>query len=97
MDGGDGRGDDGRAENDGRGRDDTRWTDGKRPSDGGERDDHDVASVATEGEEWRFSMDDLERTNELTPGNPDPENVLFVLLGVAFTLAVLAQFVVGLP
>lgn len=56
-----------------------------------------AASVATEGEEWRFTVDDLDRTDELTPGDVDLENALFVLLGVAFAVAVLGQLVLAAP
>lgn len=46
-------------------------------------------NVATEGESWTGPDD-----RELEPGSPSLENVAFVLLGVATTLAVFVQFVI---
>ena len=60
--------------------------------------------------QWRFSLDDIEaretaveaaaeaerrRTEPIEPGTPSPENVLFVLLGVALALFILSRLFVG--
>lgn len=49
--------------------------------------------VATEGESWRFSLDDLDEEPEdrITPGSPSLEHAAFVLLGVAATAVVILQ------
>lgn len=65
-------------------------------SPGAEADDEGALHVATEGESWRFSLEDLEKgaaeQETITPGSPEAEHVAFVLLGAAVTLAVVAQF-----
>jgi hypothetical protein len=61
-------------------------------------DDRSVLHVASEGESWRFSLEDLDEDGEpaepLTPGSPEPEHVAFVLLGAAFTVFVFSRFLV---
>lgn len=61
-----------------------------------DEDDDSALHVATEGESWRFSLEDLEEdeeTEEITPGSPSLENAVFVLLGVAVTTFVIVQLV----
>lgn len=65
-------------------------------SDPDETDDDSALHVATEGESWRFSLEDLEKdeeTEEITPGSPSLENAVFVLLGIAVTTFVIVQLV----
>jgi hypothetical protein len=46
------------------------------------------------GEEWDVSLEDLDRDpDRIEPGSPSPENVVFVLLGVVLTLAVIYRLV----
>jgi hypothetical protein len=58
--------------------------------------DDSALHVATEGESWRFSLEDLEEdedAEEITPGSPSLEDAVFVLLGVAVTTFVIVQLV----
>lgn len=48
-------------------------------------------NVATEGES--FLGDEGPDLEPLTPGDVDPENALFVVLGAAFTLFIVGQLV----
>jgi hypothetical protein len=49
--------------------------------------------VATEGESWRFSLEDLDEdpAERITPGSVSLEHAVFVLLGVAATGFVIVQ------
>lgn len=86
------------------------------PSPGEDRSDREQASgdaspdAIEEGEEWRFSLEDIEerqaeaeanaeeaqrRREPIEAGDPSLEGAVFVLLGVFFTLYVLSRLVVG--
>ena len=90
--------------------------DGPETTMGEDRPDTDRAAnsvspdAVEEGEEWRFSLADIEerqaeaeaqaeeaqrRREPIEPGDPSLEGAAFVLLGVFFTLYVLSRLVVG--
>lgn len=60
----------------------------------------DAETGEADGEEWKFSLEDLEDDEDegddgagrrLEPGSPNPENVLFVVLGMLIALFVIAR------
>lgn len=72
------------------------------------RDDEEAAT--DEGQEWRFSLEDIEQRNDdaeaaaeaerrrnapLEAGDPSLENALFVLLGVVLAILVFSRLFVG--
>ncbi|WP_435195834.1 DUF7312 domain-containing protein [Natronomonas sp. EA1] len=52
----------------------------------------DSFQFATEGEQWRISLDDLEDDTTLDAGSPSVEHALFVVLGAAVTVVTFLQF-----
>jgi len=45
--------------------------------------------------EWRFTVADIDAEDEeerLVPGTPDPENAVFFVAGILFTVAVVVFF-----
>lgn len=70
------------------------------PREGG--DAGDAETEEADGEEWKFSLEDLEDLEDgededggggrrLEPGSPNPENALFVALGMLIALFVIAR------
>jgi hypothetical protein len=74
------------------------------PSNAGAEDADDDSEGTGEDDEWRYSVEDVTEDDdmdavfgsvppeviEVDPGTPDPENALFVVLGVAVSLALVA-------
>lgn len=56
------------------------------------KDEESALQVASEGEQWRITLDDLEDDTTLEAGDPSLEHALFVLLGAVFTVVTFLQF-----
>ena len=70
-------------------------TEGSDPERGPDRSDGSPDETGpTEGEQWRYSVEDVEEEADplrepIEPGTPAAENVVFVLLGIVFGVTIL--------